>query len=179
VAAQRGHTVYQSNRIRQRLATGAWRDFHENKTARLPYVDPSTEYACTLRHLQASDARWRAEKPRAQSYTLLGRREWEIIPSQVSPSWYLPCSVLWHVGWSWRRGRATSSPAVSTRRRRSAFDVSPTAIPASLETRVRTPLNELHAAAQVCSAETLFGRSATKSFTSPALVVRVASRPHR
>jgi hypothetical protein len=34
------------------------------------YVDPSTEYARTLRHLQASDARWRAEKTRAQSYTL-------------------------------------------------------------------------------------------------------------
>jgi hypothetical protein len=28
---------------RQRLATGAWRDFHENKIARLPCVDPSTE----------------------------------------------------------------------------------------------------------------------------------------
>jgi hypothetical protein len=39
------------HRIRQRLATGAWRDFHENKIARLPYVDPSTEYARTLRHL--------------------------------------------------------------------------------------------------------------------------------
>jgi hypothetical protein len=46
------------------------RDFHEKKIARLPYVDPSTEYARTLRHLQASDARWRAEKNRAQSYTL-------------------------------------------------------------------------------------------------------------
>jgi hypothetical protein len=55
--------------MRQRLATGAWRDFHENKIARLPYVDPSTEYARTLRHLQASDARWRAEKVRAQSHT--------------------------------------------------------------------------------------------------------------
>jgi hypothetical protein len=45
---------------------------HENKIARLcpTYVDPSTEYARTLRHLQASDARWRAEKNRAQSYTL-------------------------------------------------------------------------------------------------------------
>ena len=63
-------TAYQRHRIRQRLATGAWRDFHENKIARLPYVDPSTEYARTLRHLQASDARWRAEKNRAQSYTL-------------------------------------------------------------------------------------------------------------
>jgi hypothetical protein len=35
------------------------------------------------------------------------------------------------------------------------------------------PLNELHAAAKVCSAEALFGRTATKSFTSPALLVRV------
>jgi hypothetical protein len=51
----------------QRLATGAWRGSHENKIARLPYVDPSTEYARTLRHLQALNARWRAEKNRAQS----------------------------------------------------------------------------------------------------------------
>jgi hypothetical protein len=49
-------TAYQRHRIRQRL----------------PYVDPSTEYARTLRHLQASDARWRAEKNRAQSYATLG-----------------------------------------------------------------------------------------------------------
>ena len=72
MAAQRGHstTAYQRHRMRQRLATGAWRDFHENKIARLPYVDPSTEYARTLRHLQASDARWRAEKNRARSYAL-------------------------------------------------------------------------------------------------------------
>jgi hypothetical protein len=64
-------TAYQRHRIRQRLATGAWSDFHENKIARLPYVDPSTE-ACarTLRHLQAPDARWRAEKNRAEPYTL-------------------------------------------------------------------------------------------------------------
>jgi hypothetical protein len=33
---------------------------------------PSTEYAHTLRHLQVSDARWRAEKTRAQSHTRLG-----------------------------------------------------------------------------------------------------------
>jgi hypothetical protein len=56
-------TAYQRHRIRQRLAT-------RRGMARLPYVDPSTEYACTLRHLQAPDARWRAEKNRAQSYTL-------------------------------------------------------------------------------------------------------------
>jgi hypothetical protein len=60
----------QRHRIRQRLATGAWRDFHENEIARLPYMDPSTEYARTLRHLEAPDARWRAEKNRAQSYAL-------------------------------------------------------------------------------------------------------------
>jgi hypothetical protein len=61
--------------MEKRLATGAWRDFHENKIAHLPYVDPSTEllteYARTLRHLQASGARWRrAEKNRAQPYAL-------------------------------------------------------------------------------------------------------------
>jgi hypothetical protein len=55
-------TAYQRHRIRQRLATGVWHDFHENKIARLPYMDPSIEYARTLRHLQVSDARWRAEK---------------------------------------------------------------------------------------------------------------------
>jgi hypothetical protein len=44
-------TAHQRRRLRQRLDTGAWRDFHENKIARLPYVDPSTEYARTLRHL--------------------------------------------------------------------------------------------------------------------------------
>ena len=55
--------------------TGAWRDFHENITARLPYVDPSTgEYARTLRHLQpAGYRRWthgrepRNPETRAQS----------------------------------------------------------------------------------------------------------------
>jgi hypothetical protein len=62
---------YQRHRIRQRLATGAWRDIHEKKIARLPYVDPSIEHARTLLHLRASDARWRAEKPRAQPYALV------------------------------------------------------------------------------------------------------------
>jgi hypothetical protein len=37
--------AYQRHHIPQRLATGAWRDFIRNKIARLPYVDPSTEYA--------------------------------------------------------------------------------------------------------------------------------------
>jgi hypothetical protein len=63
-------TAHQRHHIRQRLATGAWRDFHENKIARLPYVDPSTEYAHTLCHLQAPDARWRTEKIRAKSHAL-------------------------------------------------------------------------------------------------------------
>jgi hypothetical protein len=56
--------------------TGAWRDFHENKIARLPYVDPSTEYARTLRHLQAPDTRSKAE---STAYCVcpwgLGRKE--------------------------------------------------------------------------------------------------------
>jgi hypothetical protein len=59
-------TSHQRHRIRQRLDTGAWRDFHENKTARLPYVDPSTpEYA-------------RGGEPRKpeRSRMPLGRREW-------------------------------------------------------------------------------------------------------
>jgi hypothetical protein len=72
---------------RQRLlATGAWRDFHENKTARLPYVDPSTEYARALRHLQAPasertrrDARRAVEsretRPEHSRTPLLGRKE--------------------------------------------------------------------------------------------------------
>jgi hypothetical protein len=66
-------TAYQRHRIRQRLATWAWRDFHENKIARLPYVDPSTEYARTLRHLQASDARWGGREKQStvvRTYTL-------------------------------------------------------------------------------------------------------------
>jgi hypothetical protein len=78
VAAQRGHNIHIRGTacIRQRLATGAWRDFHENKIARLPYVDPSTEYARTNvgtpRHLQAPDARWRAEKQSAVAHPALG-----------------------------------------------------------------------------------------------------------
>jgi hypothetical protein len=71
VAAQRDHSIPEApHTTAAGHSTGAWRDFHENKIARLPYVDPSAEYARALRHLQASDARWRAEKTRAQSYTL-------------------------------------------------------------------------------------------------------------
>jgi hypothetical protein len=50
---------------------GHWRDFHENKITRLPYVDPSTEYARTHLHLQASLTRGGEQrKKRAQSHTL-------------------------------------------------------------------------------------------------------------
>jgi hypothetical protein len=47
-AAQHGWTekkatAYERCRIRQRLATGAWREFRENETARLPFVSPSAE----------------------------------------------------------------------------------------------------------------------------------------
>jgi hypothetical protein len=73
VAAQRGHSTPEAPHT---TAAGhrraAWRDFHEKKSrlrVRAP-VDPSTEYARTLRHLQASGARWGAEKNRAQSYAL-------------------------------------------------------------------------------------------------------------
>jgi hypothetical protein len=67
---QRGHRIPEAPHTTAAGHSGAWRDFHEKKIARLPYVDPSTEYARTLRYLQASDARWRAEKNRAQSYAL-------------------------------------------------------------------------------------------------------------
>ena len=60
----------------------------------------------------------------------------EVIPSEVFPLHEMACT-RWHVGWSWAWGRALSSPTVSTRRRRSAFDVSPTAIPGTA--RVCTP----------------------------------------
>jgi hypothetical protein len=44
---------------RQRLTTGAWRDFHEIKIARLPYVDPSTEYARALASASSIQRRFR------------------------------------------------------------------------------------------------------------------------
>jgi hypothetical protein len=77
-------TAHQRHRIRHRLATGAWRDFHENKIVRLPYVDPSTEYARTLRHLQVSDHECRThggeqrtpERSRMLPLRDAGRREW-------------------------------------------------------------------------------------------------------
>jgi hypothetical protein len=70
-------TAYQRHRKRQRLATGAWRDFHENNIARLPYfVDPSTEceYARTLHHLQPPGLGREVESREKQhSRTPLGR----------------------------------------------------------------------------------------------------------
>jgi hypothetical protein len=60
-------TAYQSHRIRQRLPTGAWRDFHENKIARLPYVDPSTSRPRT---------RGGEQRKIERSRTPLGHREW-------------------------------------------------------------------------------------------------------
>jgi hypothetical protein len=73
------HTSQRRHRIRQRLATGACRDFHENKIARLPYVDPSTEYARAARFAtappagvgRAVESEWRAapEKNRAQPHS--------------------------------------------------------------------------------------------------------------
>jgi hypothetical protein len=92
-------TAYQRYRIRQRLATGAWRDFHEIKIARLPCVNPSTKYARTLRHLQAPDARRRAEKIE-HSRTPLGRREWAARqggtgPLAASPRPFCPCPSAW------------------------------------------------------------------------------------
>jgi hypothetical protein len=71
--------AYERHRIRQQLTAGARRDFHENKIVRvLPYAlrrphqsSPPliTEYARALRHLQAPNARWRAEKNSAQPHT--------------------------------------------------------------------------------------------------------------
>jgi hypothetical protein len=103
--SKRPQHTRERHRIRQRLATGAWRDFHEKKIARLPYVDPSTEYARTLRHLQASDARWRAEKNRAQSPVA---RPWDAGNGELSRGaqalWRrLPAPATWAAGE--RRGR--------------------------------------------------------------------------
>jgi hypothetical protein len=69
VAAQRGHSIPEAPHTTAAGRRGMAR-LPRKKIVRLPYVDPSTEYARTLRHLQASDARWRAEKTRAQSYIL-------------------------------------------------------------------------------------------------------------
>jgi hypothetical protein len=107
-------TAHQRHRIRQRLATGAWRDFHENKTARLPYVDPSTEYARTLRHLQAPDARWRAEKNRAQCVA----HPWDAggsgrLSRGAQALWRRPPPAAWAAGE--RRGRPNVSASLTKR----------------------------------------------------------------
>jgi hypothetical protein len=74
MAAQRGHGIPETPHTPAAGHRGMWRDFHENKTARLCPTwtpVPSTHARFALRHLlQASDARWRAEKNRAQPYTL-------------------------------------------------------------------------------------------------------------
>jgi hypothetical protein len=73
--------AYQRHRIRQQLATGAWRDFHENQIARLPYMDPSTEYARTLRHLAAGAGRTaesRESRKTERGRGPLERREWHV-----------------------------------------------------------------------------------------------------
>jgi hypothetical protein len=67
-----------------RVSNGEEEAERENKTARLPYVDPSTKYARTLRHPQAPDARWRAEKIE-HSRTPLGRREWAAQQGSTGP----------------------------------------------------------------------------------------------
>jgi hypothetical protein len=67
-------TSYQRHRIRQRLATGAWRDLHvprkQNRAPALRGPHPAQSTHARCRHMQASDAWWRAEKIRAQSYAL-------------------------------------------------------------------------------------------------------------
>jgi hypothetical protein len=47
----------------------AWREFHENKTARLPFVNPSAEYARTLTTPRHSEDRARAQRNLAQAYS--------------------------------------------------------------------------------------------------------------
>jgi hypothetical protein len=72
-------TAHQRHRIRQRLATGAWRDFHENKIARLPYVDPSTARGARTHASPPAGAGRAVESRENQStaaYPPLGRREW-------------------------------------------------------------------------------------------------------
>jgi hypothetical protein len=65
-----------------------------NKTARLPYVDPSTEHARTFHHPQASDTRWGAEKKQG-SRMPLGRREWAARQAATGPlaASPRPCSM--------------------------------------------------------------------------------------
>jgi hypothetical protein len=76
-------TAYQGHRIRQRLSTGAWRDFHENKIARLPYVRGPQQHR--IRTHASTHARFATSRPRTRggeqrktehSRTPLGCREW-------------------------------------------------------------------------------------------------------
>jgi hypothetical protein len=69
VAAQRGHSIPEAPHTTQRLATGAWRDFHENKIARLPYVDPSTEQYARTAASPASRRRTRGGEQRKTEHS--------------------------------------------------------------------------------------------------------------
>jgi hypothetical protein len=103
-------TAHQRHRIRQRLATGAWRDFHENKTVRLPYVDPSTEYARTLRHLTRGGEQRKTEHSR----TPLGRRrEWAAQQGGTCPLAASPAPAAQVAGE--RRGRPNASASLTER----------------------------------------------------------------
>ena len=87
---------------------------------------------------------------------------------------YQRCRVLWRVGWSWGWERIDSSSTMSTTRVQSLFDKSPTVIRGTA--RVPSPLSMNYMRQpRFVSAEALFGRTFTKSFTSPALLVRVVS----
>jgi hypothetical protein len=72
VAAQRGHITPEAPHTPaadHRGRDGATST--KTKSRACPtWTDPSTEYARTLRHLQASDTWWRTEKNRAQPYAL-------------------------------------------------------------------------------------------------------------
>jgi hypothetical protein len=107
-AAQRGHSIPEAPHTTAAGHRGMAR-LPRKQNHGLPYVDPSTEYARTLRHLQALDARWRAEKTE-HSRTHLGRREWAaqqgaIFPLAASPR---PRSPE-------RRGRPNASASLTER----------------------------------------------------------------
>ena len=91
---------------------------------------------------------------------------------------YQRCSMLWRVGWSWGWERIGSSSTMSTTRVQSLFEKSPTVIRGTA--RVPSPLSMNYMRQpRFVSAEALFGRTFTKSFTSPALLVRVVSSTQR
>jgi hypothetical protein len=71
VAAQRGHSTPEAPHTPaagHRGMHGATSTKTKSRACPTWTPAPSTEYARTLCHLQAPDARWRAEKPRAQSH---------------------------------------------------------------------------------------------------------------